>query len=406
MRALIAVVSATVVFVGAARADDWPRWLGPHANGSSKETGLKLSWGEKGPKVLWEAEGGDGYSTVAVADGRAVTLVQRGGKEVALALDAKTGSKLWETALAPAYKNQYGNGPRSTPTIDGAHIYVQSVTGTLACLRAKDGEAVWQKNLLAEFGAKNISWGLAASPIVDGAVVYAVPGGKGAGVAAFDKLSGKLIWKTGDDKAAYASPTIVAVGGKKQVVFFTAQGLVGVDPAAGKELWRLDWKTEFDCNICTPIALGERLFVTSGEDVGCAMLQLKPDSPPDVVWESRGKKGVLTNYWANSVVHGKHLYGLSGEFHKRIDLHCVDAETGKLAWSEAGIGKGALLLVQDHLVFTTKKGDLVVAKADPTGYREVARSTILGETRAAPTLSNRLLYLRDLKKIVCVDLSE
>lgn len=404
MRYRIFALLLLVVASGSVRADDWPRWLGPFGNGSSKETGLKLTWDEKGPKKLWEAEGGEGYSTIAVADGRAITLVQRGGKEIAVAFDAKTGSPLWQTPIAPGFKNSYGNGPRSTPTIDGDLVFVQSVSGNLACLRAKDGGFVWDKNLLTTFGGKNISWGLSASPIVDGDLVFTIPGGKGAGVAAFEKTTGKLAWKVGDDKAAYASPTIATVGGKKQVVFFTAPGLVGVDPSSGKELWRMGWKTEFDCNICTPIAIGEKLFVSSGESVGCAMLQLKADSPPDVVWESRGKKGVMTNYWANAVVHNKHLYGLSGEFDKRIDLNCVDAETGKLVWSKAGTGKGALLLAQDHLIFTTKTGDLVVAKADPTSYQEVSRATVLGENRTSPTLSNRRLYVRDLKKIVCFDL--
>jgi outer membrane protein assembly factor BamB len=399
LASLLLVIASAVV-----HAEDWPRWLGPNADGSSKETGLNLKWGEAGPKKLWEAEGGEGYSTIAVAGGKAITLVQRGGKEFAVALDAKTGSPLWQTPIGPGYKNSYGNGPRSTPSIDGDLVFVQSVNGNLACLKAKDGTFVWDKNLLTTFGGKNISWGLSASPIVDGDLVFAIPGGKDTGVAAFEKKTGKLVWKVGDDKAGYASPVVTTVGGKKQVVFFTAPGLVAVDPANGKELWRVSWKTEFDCNICTPIAIGEKLFVSSGEGVGCAMLHLKADSPPDVLWESRGKKGVMTNYWANAVVQGKYLYGLSGEFDKRIDLNCVDAETGKLMWSQAGMGKGALLLAQDHLIFTTKKGDLVVAKADPASYQEVSRAAVLGENRTSPTLSNRRLYVRDLKKIICFDL--
>src|SRR5215218_8428335 len=125
MHARLATLLTALALAAPLHADDWPRWLGPNANASSKETGLKLTWGDKGPKVLWEAPGGEGYSTIAVADGRAITLVQRGGKELALALDAKTGAKLWETPIAPGYKNSYGNGPRSTPSIDGQNVYVQ-----------------------------------------------------------------------------------------------------------------------------------------------------------------------------------------------------------------------------------------------------------------------------------------
>src|SRR5438105_4849829 len=123
-----------------ALAADWPNWLGPNRNGSSSETGLLTTWPSTGPKVIWEAKGGDGYSSVAVANGRAFTLVQRDGKEIVLALDAVKGIELWATPLAAAYMNKFGNGPRSTPSIEGDFVYVQSVTGPLACLNIKDGK--------------------------------------------------------------------------------------------------------------------------------------------------------------------------------------------------------------------------------------------------------------------------
>ena len=241
---------AALLIIGAASfadAADWPHWLGPKRNGSSPETGLHTTWPSTGPKVLWEATGGDGYSSVAVAGGRAITLVQKGGKEIVLALDSAKGTELWETPLAAAYKNMYGNGPRSTPTIEGDSVYVTGVTGALACLGAKDGKIVWQHDLLKDFGAKNITWGLAASPTIEGDLVLAVPGGKGAGVAAFDKKTGKLVWKLGDDKAGYATPIGITIGGQRQLIFFTAPGLLAVSPA-GKELWRVPWTTEYDCN--------------------------------------------------------------------------------------------------------------------------------------------------------------
>src|SRR5581483_6628178 len=370
-------------------AGDWPQWLGPRRDGSSPETGLLTTWPAAGPKVLWKVPGGDGYSAVAVADGRAFTLVQTDKGEQLRALDAVTGQTLWEAHLHPAYKNKYGNGPRSTPSVAGGLVYTQSVTGPLSCHDAKTGKLVWQVDLLKQFGAKNLTWGLSASPLVDEARVYALPGAPGAGVAAFDRRTGKLLWKTGDAKAAYASPVAATVGGVPQVIFFNAFGLLAVSPADGKELWRVEWPTEFDCNIATPLVLGDQLFVSSGEGVGCALFRLSAAGAPEVVWQSKGPKGVMTTYWANAVAHDGYLYGISGEFDKRMDLHCVELKTGKLQWSRPAFGKAALLLADGHLFITTKAGDLVLVRATPEKYDEKARlAGFLGENRTVPTLAN------------------
>ena len=387
-------------------AADWPQWLGPQRNGSSPEKDLLTTWPKEGPKVLWKVPGGDGYSSIAVADGRAFTLVQRDKDELVIALDAVTGKELWTRRSGPAYKNQYGNGPRSTPAIEGDFVYIQSVTGPLMCLETKTGNVVWQHDLLKEFAAKNLGWGLSASPLIEGDLVLALPGGKGAGVAAFNKKTGKIVWKTGDDKAAYASPMAVTVAGTRQIIFFTAAGLLSVAAKDGAELWRVPWITEFDCNIATPLVIGDRLFVSSGEEVGCALYKLASNSGPDLLWESKGKDGVMTNYWATAVVHDGHLYGLSGEFNKAIHLNCVDLKTGKLKWSQKKFGKASVTLAAGHLFLVTKKGDVVLAKASPEKYEEKARMPLLGETRTAATIANGRLYLRDLQNIWCLDIKD
>lgn len=404
MTRLLASVMGLTVLASEVWAGDWPNWLGPNHNGTSPETGLLTTWPSTGPKVLWKVPGGDGYSSVAVADGRCITLVQRGGKEVVLALDAVKGKELWSTPLAPEFKNNYGNGPRSTATIDGSLVYVQSVSGPLACLQADTGKVVWQKDILKDFGAKNITWGLSASPLIEGDLVLALPGAKGAGVAAFDKKTGALAWKTGNDKAAYASPVAVTAGGKRQIIFFNAAGLLAVSADKGTELWRVPWTTEFDCNIATPLVIGDLLFVSSGEEVGSAMFKLKGDAAPEVVWQSRGKKGVMTNYWANAVVHEEHLFGFSGEFDKRIDLNCVEVKSGALKWSQPNFGKGSVTLADGHLFITTKKGDLVLVRATPERYEEKARVSRLSENRTVPTLAHKRLYLRDKKDVYCLDI--
>jgi outer membrane protein assembly factor BamB len=403
---MLVSLSLAVTIVLPLAAADWPHWLGPNRNGSSPETGLLTTWPATGPKLLWKVPGGDGYSTVAVAGGRAITQVQHDGSEFVLALDAVKGSKLWETKVADAYKNDFGDGPRATPTIEGKSVYIYSPSGLLACLDADKGDIVWSVNLLKEFGGKAVTYGLSASPLVMGDLVYVLPGGKGAGVAAFNKKTGKLAWKTGNDKSAYSSPMPVTVGDQKQVVFFNAAGLLAVTADMGKELWRVPWESGFDCNICTPLLIGkELLFVSSGEGNGCALYKLSA-AAPEVAWESKGAKSVMMNYWANAVEHNGYLYGISGEFNeKKMDLNCVDLKTGKLMWSDKNIGKAAVTLADGHLWITTKKGDLVLAPASPTKYEEKARVSILGENRTSPTIAEKRLYLRDRKNIYCLDIA-
>jgi len=401
----LTIVLAVVLPLGAA---DWPNWLGPLKNGASPETGLLTTWPKSGPKVLWKVPGGVGFSTVAIAQGRAITQVQHDGAEHVLALDAVKGDKLWETKIAPEYKNSYGDGPRATPTIEGKFVYVHSPSGPLACLEVDTGKIVWSIDLLKDFGGKKLTWGLAASPLVDGDLVFALPGAKGAAVAAINKATGKTVWKGGGDaQAGYSTPMPVTVGGQKQIIFFNADGLFAMTPDTGKELWRVKWQTGYDCNICTPLLIGkDQLFVTSGEDVGCAMFKLSA-AAPEVVWESKGKKSVMENYWANSVYHDGYLYGITGHFDiKKMHLNCVDAKTGKLMWSQKNYGKCALTLAEGHLIITTYTGHVVLAKCNPMKYEEKARVALLAERRPTnATIADKRLYLRDHDNIFCLDIA-
>src|SRR5262245_4561511 len=170
--ALPLLLAAAWFAARAAHAADWPHWLGPNYNGSSPETGLLVTWPSEGPKVLWKAPGGPGYSSIAVANKRAITLVQRDKQEWVLALDAASGKELWKTPISAAYKNQFGDGPRSTPTIEGKFVYVQSVNGPVVCLDADKGDIIWKTDLFKVFKTKNITWGLSASPLIDGDLIF------------------------------------------------------------------------------------------------------------------------------------------------------------------------------------------------------------------------------------------
>jgi outer membrane protein assembly factor BamB len=405
---MVLLLGAVLGGTALASAADWPQFLGPNRNGSSPETGLLTQWSAEGPKVLWKAEGGIGYSGISVVGGRAYTQVQRGNEELVLALDAVKGTEIWKQKIGPGYKNTYGDGPRSTPTVEDGRLYVQSVNGPLLCMEADSGKIVWQHDLFKEFEAKNIDWGTSASPLVEGDLVLVVPGGKAGGVAAFQKKDGKLAWKTADDKAGYASPIVMNVDGKKQSIFFTAVGLLAVQPGDGKELWRLGWKTAHDVNIATPLIVGNQLFVSSGEGVGCAMLQPSASGEPKAVWQDKGPKSAMKNYWATAVLHAGHLYGISGEYEGVANLNCVDAKTGKLAWSKERFGRANLTLADGHLYLITIDGQLVVVPASPKEYQEKGRSKLLPAMDRyvnSPTISDKKMYLRDQKNIVCVDIA-
>lgn len=404
---ILSIGVGLLLSVTVARAADWPQWLGPDRNGSSPETGLLTTWPKDGPQVLWKVEGGDGYSSVVVSGTRVFTCVQRGGEELVVCLDVANGKELWKVKASAGFKNDFGNGPRSTPAVDGKRLYVQSVNGPLLCLDTESGKEVWRQDILKEFGAKNIRWGLSASPLIEGDLVLALPGGKGAGVAAYNKETGKIVWKVSDDKAAYASPVVVSVDGTRQAVFFTAAGLRGIDAKSGKEQWTVPWLTEYEVNIATPLVLGEQIFVSSGEKVGCALFKLSAKDRPTVVWESKGPKSIMVNYWANSVASDKHLYGLSGEFEGPVSLKCVAATTGKLAWEKERFGLASVTLADGHLWITTIKGELVLAVATAKEYQEKGRIKVMEESRYAtvPTIANKKLFLRDRQSIYCLDIA-
>ncbi|MCS7161504.1 MAG: PQQ-binding-like beta-propeller repeat protein [Gemmatales bacterium] len=389
--------------VGLLWSADWPHWLGPARNGSSPETGLLTTWPAGGPPLLWKVEGGEGYSSVAVARGRAYTLVQRNDRELVLCLDADRGRTLWTYEIGPGFHNEYGSGPRSTPAIDGNRVYVTSVNGPVLCLAADTGQLVWKRDLLQDFGGKRITWGMSASPVVEEDLVLVIPGAPGASVAALNKRDGSTVWKTGDDQAAYASPSLLFSDGRKIALFFTASGLQAVDFRTGKPLWQIPWKTDYGCNICTPLVVGDLVFIGSGEQMGCAVFQVTAHQPR-LVWESRGPRSVLKTYWANAVHKDGYLYGISGEFSGVLNLNCVELKTGKLLWSEPRFGKAALTLAEGHLFIVTKTGDLVLAEANPAGYREKARvKGLLGDNRTVPTIADGKMFLRDRKHIYCLD---
>jgi outer membrane protein assembly factor BamB len=389
-------------------AGEWPQHLGPNRNGISTETGLLDAWPESGPKEVWRVKGGVGMSGLAISRSQLLTMVQRGGQQKLIALSADKGEPLWETDIAPAYKNQMGDGPRATPTIAGEQVFVFTGEGILAAVQFKDGKLLWSHDVLDEHNGEPADYGMACSPLVVEGKVMVTAGAPGAAVVAYDAKSGKLAWSAGDDLPGYSSPALLNVGGREQVVAYTGGSVMGLKAGTGEVFWRHPYETDFGCNIATPIAYKDQVFVSSGENHGSVLLALKnvgDQYKASEVWSSYGPKSVLRNEWQTSILLGEYLYGFDnvGGAGPVSHLTCVNAATGKPAWQQARFGKGNMIAAEDKLFMSTLAGELVIARASPKKYDELGRKVVVGKTRQAPALAGGLLYLRDDKEIVCLD---
>jgi outer membrane protein assembly factor BamB len=397
-----------VAFATSARAADWPQFLGPNRDGLSAETGLVEAWPAAGLAEVWRAPGGVGQSGLSIADGRLYTLLQRDGQQWIVALDAASGDALWETPLAPEYLNPMSDGPRGTPTIAGQRAYAYTGEGILSAVDLSDGAIAWTHNVPAELDGEAAEYGMACSPLVVGDRVVVTAGAPDATVVAYDAATGEQAWTAGSDHAGYSSPVLREVGGRQQIVVFSGGAALGLAPDTGKVLWRHEYETNFNCNIAAPLAWEGKLFISSGENHGCALLEVKRRGQKfDVaeVWSSQGPKSVMRNEWQTSLLVDGHLYGMDnvGGAGPVTHLNCVAIATGERAWQKARFGKGNLIAADGKLFVTTMEGELVVVRATPEGYEELGRQTVLGPMRQGPSLADGRLYLRDDAEIVCLD---
>jgi outer membrane protein assembly factor BamB len=400
---------ALVVVLGmstSVRAEDWPWWLGPRRDNSTVD---KVTPWKGELKLLWKQLAGEGNGTPVVADGRVFvhSKVKDKNAEVLDVFDAETGKPLWSQPYdRPMFSSPYGNGPRATPAVVGGKVYTNGITGLLTCFNAKNGDILWQVDTLKEYKAKNLFFGRASSPLIDGDSIYLNVGGPGAGVVAFDKDTGKERWKAGNDPASYASPTLFEFNGQRELVFLTGTNLLAVDPKDGKELWKFPFKDYIFESSVTPARIGD---IVIGSSITLGTVGLKLDSPDKVkkAWLDTG----LTGYFSTPVAVGKHLYLVTGTKPPSVSpsatLYCLDPTGGKQLWKRENVGTYHACLTRtgdDKLLLLEEGGDLVLFDADPKEYRELARAKVCGDTWAHPAIAGGRLYLRDKREIRCVEL--
>jgi outer membrane protein assembly factor BamB len=390
----------TLLFPLGAEAADWPQYRGPARDGVSEETGLLASWPAGGPPSVWRVGIGAGFSGMSVVGGRLFTQYTIGEDDVLAAHDVANGQRLWTVRLDRRYSDGQGDGPRSTPTVDGDLVYGLSPRGHLVAAEVATGKVVWRKDLAAEFGADPPQWGISTQPAVEGDLLVVDVGGRtDYGVVAFDKRTGAVRWHSESGLAGYSQPIRLQVDGVDQLVVFRGTQLVALDPQSGRPLWRRPWGTDWDVNAASPIFVPpNRLFVSSGYDTGSALLKMQANGGKVTVAEGWASKG-LKNQFSSSVVRGGIIYGFDNKVLKAVDLN-----TGADRWKQSGLGHGSLLLAEGKLWVLSDRGKLVLVEATPERYVELATAQPLsGKSWTAPTLANGKLYLRNEKEMLCLD---
>ena len=383
----------------------WPQFLGPDRNNRSREKGLLAKWPDGGPKRAKTITGlGVGFSNISIADGVLYTMGNHGQREVVLAFNLESGKSLWEFDNAAAYHNGYGDGPRSTPTIDGERLYALGGTGELVCLDRRSGTKIWQKNIVKEFKAGVPNWGICESVLIDGDRLICTPGGRDATMVALDKKTGEVAWKAAvpqNDPAAYASPILVDVGGVKQFAQLTARGTIGIRASDGKFLWRDDSAANGTANCSAPVADGNMVVSASGYGKGGSMVELSSsggETSCRFAWHSND----LAVHHGGLVLYEGHVYAAADQA-----LNCIELTTGKVKWKDRSVGKGSLTFADGRLIVRSEGGPVALVEATPAGYRELGQFQQPERSGSSawtyPVVAGGKLFLRDQDKLLIYD---
>ena len=425
-----------------ARADDWPQWLGPQRDSVWRESGIIDRFGDAGPDVRWRQEIGSGYAGPAVADGRVYladrivdkdapvekpkkadswTRVTIPGKERLLCLNESDGNVLWIYEYDCPYDIAclFAIGPRATPTVDGDRVYMLGAMGNLVCLDAGLGKLIWKRDFRAEYDLESPVWGWCSHPLVDGNKLIVIVGGKGTTAVAFDKRTGKEIWRSLESsEPGYSAPVIYDLGTHRQLIIWHADAVNGLDPETGKVFWTIPTSAPFGMSIATPRMLDNRIYLMAYKGYG-AMIRLDPaNRAAKVAWQAGTRNGVA-GCMNTPFLMDDHIYadGASGRY------TCVNIDSGARRWTsyEPSTGKRPALFAnvftvrhEDRFFLANDLGDLIIAKLSPAGYEEISRVRLIEPTHdvfgrtvvwSHPAFANRSVYLRNDKEIVCASLA-
>lgn len=394
----LALFGFVICFASILHANDWPHWRGPNFNGISSETGWTTKWPAEGPKQLWKASVGTGFSSMSVVGNHVYTMGNSADQDTVFCFDAASGKVVWKhsyaCALDPKY---YEGGPSVTPTVAGNRVFTLSRKGDVFCLDANSGKVVWNKNVAKEVGAEIPTWGLAGSPYVEKDRVYLNVGAAGT---CLDAKTGNVIWKSGTEAAGYSTPEPATFDGKDCLIIMAKKTVVAVDKKDGHALWTYPWETQYDVNATQPIVDGNKVFISSGYGHGCALLDVK-DNKPTKVWENKN----LRNHINSSVLQEQFLYGFDGDANHGSGFVCLAMGSGDVKWKNEQYKTGSLMVANHKLIILSDKGELIIAEVSPDGFKALAQAQVLGgRCWTQPVLANGRIYCRNAKgDLVCLD---
>jgi outer membrane protein assembly factor BamB len=416
-----------------ALAEDWPEWRGQGRRGVWNETDIVDKLPQQGLKPVWRTPVRGGFAGPSVAAGRVVVTdfqpsAGSKGTERALCLDQKTGKILWTREWEADYKGiSYATGPRATPTIDGDRVYIVGGSGTLLCLSTRTGEVIWRKDYARDYGTQMPPWGIASAALVDGNRLIAIVGGQpDAKVVAFDKMTGKEIWRAlpSDSEQGYSQPLIVEAGGVRQLIFWHPAAVSSLDPVSGKVYWQQPFKVHMGVSLATPVSSGMRLLVSCFYN-GSMLLELA-GKQAKMLWKGKSDSEINTDglhaVVNTPVIDGQYIYGICsyGQF------RCLNLETGERVWETLDVTKekarwasGFIVRQADRYFINNDRGELIIAKLSPQGYKEVSRAPLIKPTSnpgnrrelglvnwSHPAYVNRHIVARNDEEIISVSLEK
>jgi outer membrane protein assembly factor BamB len=419
---------------------DWPRFLGPTGNSASTEKGLVTPWPERGPRIRWHKRLGSGYGMPTISRGRLFLFDRTGNRARLNCWNSETGAELWTFDYPTDYKDMYGynNGPRCCPVVDDDRVYIFGAEGMLHCLRAEDGKEVWKFDTHAEYNVIQNFFGVGGTPVIEGDLLIVQVGGSprdsdpddfmalkgnGSGLVAFEKHTGRVRWRATDELASYAGPVLATIGDRRWCFQFARGGLVGLDPATGKVDFHYPWraKTLESVNAASPMVVGNKVLISETYGPGSALLEVRSGGVREVWTDAeKPRNKSLQCHWNTPIHVDGYVYGCSGRHTQNAELRCVELATGKVMWSEPGLTRTSLLLVDGHFICLGEDGMLRLLRVNPRKYDEVSSVELKPTDKdgkpdkdaepllkypcwAAPILAHGLLYVRGKDELVCLE---
>jgi outer membrane protein assembly factor BamB len=382
-------------------AGDWPQFRGPEGNGASRETNWMTNWPAAGLTPRWRANVGTGFCAVAVSGGRLFTLGNSNDVDTVYGIDARTGRTLWTHSYASEiWPFLYEGGPNATPTVRGGSVYTLGRHGEFICFEAASGRIRWRKQLHTELGLAEPRWGFSSPPLMmEGDRLYLNAGTRGL---ALDAATGRVLWQTGPEAAAYARPVPTTLEGESALLIFGPQSLAAVTAEDGRLLWEYPWRTPNQVNTVEPLVLGKRVFLSSPYGYGGGVLEMSKTGATEV-WKHKE----MANHFATCLLIDGYLYGIHGNDGRDARLKCLDFATGEVRWTYEGLGLGSIIAAGARFIALSDRGELMWSEISTKGFEPKARARVLGgKCWTPPALANGLLYCRNARgELVCIDLA-